>query len=592
MENIYNENLCKLFRETENERKRFKSEYVGTEHLLLAILKNKCALTDYLKKYNLTYDSFAKALNSLVEPSKENEKINVYTPLLKRIICLSGNDASLEQLFFNVLNEGEGVAIRILMNMDVDVDSIYNYLKNKDNKEDLLIFKYGKVLNETVDFSEKLVGRDKEINLILETLIRKKKNNPLLIGEAGVGKSAIVEEIARRISKNMVSSEFSNFLIVELSMASLIAGTKYRGEFEERLNNILKEISDKDNIILFIDEVHSMVNAGAAEGAIGAGDILKPVLARADIKCIGATTKEEYENYILKDKALSRRFETIFIKEPNENETINILKSVKDEYIKYHKVNISDENIETITHLANIYFPNKKNPDKALELLDSTLSYVKLKNTSNVIKETEFKLKQIENKKMFSLETGNFKEALIKSKEEQKLLKDLKLIKSGRNIYVKKDDILNVLELKNNIIDKDKKTKMIKNSLKEKYSEKFIESIISKLKNNEISIITIVGNYKNAITDLANAINYDTFNVGIDINKVISKIKYNPSTIFIVNSLDNYNFNNLVKKAKENNTVEYNNEYVSFNNAIVVYTVKENNVGFINNNINSDVVYL
>ena len=475
------------------------------------------------------------------------------------------------------------------MNMDVDVDNLYNYFKNDTSISNLKCLKYGEILNETASFNEKVVGREKEIDLILETLMRKKKCNPLLIGDAGVGKSAIVEEIARRIKLNKVPFKFKDFIIVSLSMSSLIAGTKYRGEFEERLNNILDQIKGNDNVILFIDEMHTMVNAGAAEGAISAGDILKPTLARGNIKCIGATTKEEYEKYFIKDKALARRFETIFIKEPTENETIDILKSVKEEYTTFHKVNISDEDIEVLVHLANVYFPNKKNPDKAIELLDSTLSYVKYNYSNGIIKEKELKLKGLQTKKIYNIELGNFKEALIKSKEEKNLLKDLTLLKSGKNVVATKEDILNVLELKNNIIDNSKKVKRI-NNLKNDYHKNIINKIINKLENNRVSVLTFVGDYKNLINDLASSINYDILKVNNNMEKIFDKLKYNPSTIFVVSSLDNYNFNNIIKKAKENNLVEYNNEYVSFNSAIVIYTLKENNIGFINS-ASDDVIY-
>lgn len=313
MKNIYDENICRLFRSAEKERERLESEYVSTEHLLLAILKYDNKVSKYLKRLNVTYDTFLDTLNKYVPPEKSPNNVNIYTPLLKKIISQTEN-LSEESLFFNILNEGEGVAIRILMNMDVDVDNLYNYFKNDTSISNLKCLKYGEILNETASFNEKVVGREKEIDLILETLMRKKKCNPLLIGDAGVGKSAIVEEIARRIKLNKVPFKFKDFIIVSLSMSSLIAGTKYRGEFEERLNNILDQIKGNDNVILFIDEMHTMVNAGAAEGAISAGDILKPTLARGNIKCIGATTKEEYEKYFIKDKALARRFETIFIK--------------------------------------------------------------------------------------------------------------------------------------------------------------------------------------------------------------------------------------------------------------------------------------
>ena len=223
-----------------------------------------------------------------------------------------------------LLDEGEGIAIRIMIGMDINLDELYDELKVKPQdikREKLEIMNVGRVLNDKVDEFDEVIGRDKEINHVIEVLLRKKKSNPLLIGPAGVGKTAIVEELARRIKNKEVPIPLLNKKIIDLPMGDLVSGTKYRGEFEERLTKIIKEVIKNKNIILFIDEVHTMVNAGGAEGAINAGDILKPYLARGDLKVIGATTTEEYEKFIAKDKALERRFETILIKEPTLEET-------------------------------------------------------------------------------------------------------------------------------------------------------------------------------------------------------------------------------------------------------------------------------
>ena len=326
--------VCEVFKEAERQRELLCHEYVGTEHLLLAILKKENELTKSLSKFNLTYENFYDEVKSTLSPVNKRIKNNIYTPLLKKAIAnaIDNNEKVTEQsLVFYMLDEGEGVAIRILMGMNIDVDALYNFLKDKtENKNNLQIYKVGKVLNNFIELDDKVVGRDKEIDLIIETLLRKKKNNPLLIGDAGVGKSAIVEELARRIMNNNVPDKLLNNKIVMLEMGSLISGTRYRGEFEERLTNIINEVVDNPQIILFIDEIHSMVNAGAAEGAISASDILKPYLARGDIKCIGATTKFEYEKFILSDKALTRRFEPIMVNEPDEEETVNILRNIKN----------------------------------------------------------------------------------------------------------------------------------------------------------------------------------------------------------------------------------------------------------------------
>ena len=290
----YSIDCLKLFKEAEKQRELLSHEYVGTEHLLLAILKEG-SLESVFSKFNLDYDSFFKEVKMTLSPVRKKIIHNTYTPLLKRVILSSCKDENItsKDILYHLLDEGEGVAIRILISMGIDIDLLYNYLKeNITENTDLEVYKVGKLLNEYVDLEEKVIGRDKEINLIIETLFRKKKNNPLLIGDAGVGKSAIVEELARRIVKGEVPEKLIGTKIVSLEMGSLISGTRYRGEFEEKLTNIIKEVENKKNIILFIDEIHTMANAGAADGAVAAGDILKPYLARGDIKCIGATTKE------------------------------------------------------------------------------------------------------------------------------------------------------------------------------------------------------------------------------------------------------------------------------------------------------------
>ena len=282
-----------------------------------------------------------------------------------------------------MLDEGEGIAIRIMIGMNINLDDLYDELKVRPQdikNEKLEILNIGRVLNDVVDEFDEVIGRDKEINEVIEVLLRKKKSNPLLIGPAGVGKTAIVEELARRIKNKEVPFSLINKKIIELPMGDLVSGTKYRGEFEERLTKIIKEVIKNKNIILFIDEVHTMVNAGGAEGAINAGDILKPYLARGDLKVIGATTTEEYERFIAKDKALERRFETILVEEPTLEETKEILIGLKSSYENHHNIKITEKNISDITNLASKYLFKKKNPDKTIDLLDSVCAYVKRKN--------------------------------------------------------------------------------------------------------------------------------------------------------------------------------------------------------------------
>jgi ATP-dependent Clp protease ATP-binding subunit ClpA len=333
-----------------------------------------------------------------------------------------------------------------------------------------------------------------------------------------------------------------------------------------------------------------MVNAGAAEGAISASDILKPYLARGDIKCIGATTKKEYEKYFLVDKALSRRFETIVVNEPDEQETFNILKNVKNEYEKFHKVSIKDDTIKILIHLASTYYPNKKNPDKSLELLDSIMSYVKLKTKNNLIKEKELELKRIGINKIKEIENGNFKEALNNNMLENKIKKELNLIKNTNKVFVKDEDLIDVLEYKNNIIISKNKVNIINNRLSKKYSNKIIDLITKTIYKKEgIKSFMFVGDVNDLINDLSKELNYNIIKLSDEksFENMILKVKYNMGCILLIND----NTNNIVKKqiAKivKDKLYEYNDEYINFNNVIVINNTNKKSVGFENSIISS-----
>ena len=347
MYNNYSFEVTKIFKNAEIIMLELNHAYVGTEHLLLSMLKVSDSINKLMTKYGLTYDDFLSELNEIVGKTKNNPGIVIYTPLLKRVIknaqdLAKKNKVTATDLLISLLEEGEGIAIRIMLGMHLDLDSLYDELKKsgKKNKKNLEIYKIGKDLNSEVN-SDLVIGRDKELNEIIETLLRKNKNNPLLIGDAGVGKSAIIEELARRINSDSVPEKLKNKRIVTLEMSSLVAGTKYRGEFEEKLNKVIKELEDNPEIILFIDEIHTISNAGGAEGAINASDILKPYLARGKIKIIGATTTSEYNKFISKDKALRRRFELIKINEPKKDETEEILYKIKPYFENHYNIKIT-----------------------------------------------------------------------------------------------------------------------------------------------------------------------------------------------------------------------------------------------------------
>lgn len=474
--------VSELLQTAEEERIHLKHPYVGSEHLLLAILKKESNLSTKLRNYGLTYKTFKNELCKIVGSASKLQDLILYTPLLKRIIEMSLEDANEnnkgivteEHLFVALLEEGEGIAIRIMLSMDVDLEELYDDMKSRKiyqkERENLEIYKIGTVLNDQVN-EEEVIGREKEISLMIETLLRKKKNNPLLIGKAGVGKTAIVEELTRRIKKNQVPEELLNQEIVMLEMGSLVAGTKYRGEFEERLTKVIKEVIQNKNIIIFIDEIHSMVNAGGAEGAINASDILKPYLARGELRVIGATTTEEYYKYIEKDKALERRFELIKIEEPNQDETKEILKHVKKEYELHHHLTITDENISDIVELANRYIFNKNNPDKALELLDSVCAKVKNQHKIlPVMDDSKLRLESIQKKKEKVILAGDFEKAIKIKKEEEQLKKKSAPKQKQKEQGIEKQDILEVIEKKTGIpvlLNKKEQLTKLKTTLQE-----------------------------------------------------------------------------------------------------------------------------
>ena len=363
----FSEESRKALTIAKEEMNKLKHPFVGSEHLLLGILYLNNDLTKKLKKYNLTYKSFKEELIKIVGTGKENNDWFLYTPLLKRVLERvvidskeTNEEITITNLFLSILNEGEGVAYRLLLGMNIDLEKIYydisNNVKRKRSKK-LLIDEIGIDINKEVKKNniDPVFGREDETNRLIEVLCRRTKNNPVLVGNAGVGKTAIVENLARRIVDLDVPNNLLNKRIISLDMGSLISGTKYRGEFEEKLKKIINEITDNEDIILFIDEIHTIVGAGGAEGAVDASNILKPFLARGKVRIIGSTTITEYNKYIEKDKALDRRFQKILVEEPNKKNLKNILINLKEIYESYHGVIIEDNIIDEIINLASKY---------------------------------------------------------------------------------------------------------------------------------------------------------------------------------------------------------------------------------------------
>lgn len=438
----FTEEARKIIVNAKKEMYELKHPYVGSEHLLLALLKENNSISKKLKEYNLTYNKLKEEIINVIGKGTIETEWFLYTPLLKRIMenaiidSKENNDGevTIEHLFTSLLEEGEGVAIRIMIGMNIDIDSLYSEFSYKFSTKNR---KHQKLELETlgINLTEKaknkeldpVIGREQEIKRLLEILCRRTKNNPILIGEAGVGKTAIVEELSRMIAENDVPLSLRNKKIINIDISALVAGTKYRGEFEDRVRKILKETEENDDIILFIDEIHTLVGAGGAEGAIDASNIFKPALARGKLRLIGATTTEEYNKFIKQDSALERRFQTINIKEPDKEKVREILSKIKPIYEKFHNVTISHEIINLITDLSVKYIYDRNEPDKSIDILDEVCSYVNLKETKTLKKYNQMnkELSEIIENKKKSLIKNDFKQAAIYKKNENNLMNEI-----------------------------------------------------------------------------------------------------------------------------------------------------------------------
>ena len=450
-----------------------KHPYIGTEHLVLSMLSHSEKIKEKVSSYHLNYEIFKKEIIKVLGIGEEKNSLFLYTPLLKKVInsaildSKDNNDGvvTTKHLFSSLLEEGEGVAIRVFLSMGIDINAMYEEfstslvkkVKPKKNRK-LLIEELGINLNEKAknNLTDPVIDRDKEIERVLEILCRRTKNNPILIGNAGVGKTAIVEELAKRIVTNEVPDYLKNKKIISLDMATTVAGTKYRGEFEERMKKILNEIETNDDIILFIDEIHTLVGAGGAEGAIDASNILKPALARGHLRCIGATTVEEYKKFIEKDKALERRFQKVNIEEPSYEKTLEILTKLKPIYEKFHKVILQPELLDDIVKLSAKYIYDRSEPDKSIDIMDEVCSRVSIKETKidKEITSLESEIDKLDKLKNSYIIENNIDKAYTYRKKEivlQEKLNNLMLNISRKNKIVTIKDVANVIHTKTQI---------------------------------------------------------------------------------------------------------------------------------------------
>ena len=642
MFNNFSEEVRKIIILAKQEMSDLNHPYISSEHLLLAILKNDNEVTKRLKKYDITYQKFKDEIIKIIGIGKKKSNWTLYTPMFKTIIekaimisSDSDSDVLVEHLFEALLDEGEGVAVRILISMNVNIDSLYNefinknYKKNRKRKTILEDLGYELTLSNDLD---PVVGREKEIKRIMEILTRRTKNNPLLIGEAGVGKTAIVEELSRLIRDREVPPKLVNKRIISIDMSSLVAGTKYRGEFEEKINKIIKEVEDDNDIILFIDEIHTLVGAGGAEGAIDAANIFKPALARGKIKVIGATTLIEYKKYMENDKALDRRFQTVMIEEPTKDVVKDIISTLKPIYENYHKVILKDEIIAKIMDYSSKYLKNRHEPDRTIDLLDEVCSHANLKENKNLTTFNQL------NKKLYSVVKLK-KEALLNDdyeksfqyKEEEKYLMheintlELKLAKHNYHDITLKDldevimskvnipsYILNnkfnkdkvYKELKHNIIGQDKALKdityVINNNLNTNHCLTFLFTgptgvgktltayNMAKILNYHLLKLDM-GEYHDS-SSITKLIGVSAGYTGYNEPAILDSINTYPFTLLVLDEIDKCHESilNIFLTAMDNNVIKNNKgDNIYFNNTIIVMTTNitgYNLVGF-NNNI-------
>lgn len=641
----FSEEVRHILKQAEKERADLNHPYVGSEHLLLSLLKNS-RLKEVFEKRGLTYNKFKNKLIDIVGIGTKKSEFILYTPLLKRILENSiiearednNKNVTPEILVISILDSEDGVANSILKSLRINMDKLYYDIKSK--KYNKSTRKKKSLLDELATDLTKLakegrldpvIGRDKEISRTIEILLRRKKNNPILIGPAGVGKTAIVEEIANLIAKGNCPNFLKHKRIISLNIFSLVSGTKYRGEFEEKLKNVIRELEENDDIILFIDEIHTMVGAGGAEGAIDASNILKPSLARGTIKIIGATTLDEYKKFIEPDSALSRRFQNVMVNEPNKEDVVKILMEIRPLYEKYHNIIMPKKLINELVNLTDKYLSNRYEPDRSIDILDEVCAKVSI--TENYLekrlKKLNEKLNIIKKEKIKAIENNNFKLAYSLKNKENNIDNIISNLKVNKKI-VTKENILDVIKLKSNInlINIDGNRKEFYKNLEDKLNnivigqnnniKTLIESLKKKevIKKNKCYSVFIYGKKYTGKTLLAKEFLKELVNeksiINIDLslykeyhmiskligttagylgydnkNNIFEKIRTNPNSALII---DNYEdacleVKNLFIKILEDGWIEdASGKMIDFSNSIIIFTSKVeeemNSLGF------------
>ena len=438
----------------QEEARTLKHNYIGTEHILLGLLREEEGLAArVLESLDITVERVRAQVVRIVGSGEEVTSGQIpFTPRAKKVLELALREAlslghnyiGTEHILLGLVRENEGVAARILLDFDADSEKIRNEVirmlsgpggrrqgqgqggaQGEGKKSSKLLDQFGRNLTKLAADGklDPVVGRETEIERIMQILSRRTKNNPVLIGEPGVGKTAVVEGLASRITAGEVPELLKNKQIYTLDLAALVAGSKYRGEFEERLKKVMKEITQRGDIILFIDELHNLVGAGAAEGAIDAASILKPALARGELQTIGATTLDEYRKYLERDSALERRFQQIRVEQPSTEETEQILKGLRERYEQHHRVEITDEALHAAAELADRYISDRFLPDKAIDLIDEAASRMRIKSMTSppVYKELEEQIETTRRDKEAAIEAQEFEKAANLRDQERQL---------------------------------------------------------------------------------------------------------------------------------------------------------------------------
>lgn len=457
---------------------KFHHDYVGTEHILLGLVLNTDGIAGLLlNQLGLTPENVTRAIEQHVGWGQDSPTKLRLTPRTKRAMELAVREANrleqnyvgTEHMLAGILEEGSGMAVQILEDMDIDSDLVSQRLSELMNdpaveggdavpsKNGSDLSQFGRDLNEWAKQGkiDPVIGREKEISRVIQILSRRTKNNPVLIGAPGVGKTAIAEGLAQRIITGNVPDSLLDKRIFSLDLASIVAGTKYRGEFEERIKRILDTIEEDDSIILFIDEIHQLIGAGAVEGAMDAANILKPALARGDLQCIGATTIDEYKKHFEKDAALARRFQPVLVGEPTEDDAMAILFGLRDRYEAFHKAHITDEAVKAAVKLSSRYISDRYLPDKAIDVMDEAAARVRMKvyAPSHELQDLEQKLADINKEKEAALAGEDFekcaslRDAGKKVSSEISALQKEKKQHDDEKLVVTENDIADVVSM-------------------------------------------------------------------------------------------------------------------------------------------------